>query len=302
MRCASWASTPVRALLAPRVVAVTLVSWLINSLVTLTVLIAAFLFSVGFQHVTPGAFVAGLTLVTGLPQLGVAMVKATVFGLTAGLLGVYQGTTVKGGPAGVGNAVNQTVVYSFSLLFFINIILTRNRVRGGQVSIGTVARQRFPETMRALGTARSRWAQLGEQARFFGKTLAAIVDVVVYYRGELLRQVAAMSLGTGSLAVIGGSVAVMAFLTMSTGGTIASEGFNQFSNIGVRSDDGIRDSVSPTPDSSRHSLLASRSRPRSAPAPPHNWARCGSMRKSTRWRLWASAPLPTSPPPESRPG
>jgi phospholipid/cholesterol/gamma-HCH transport system permease protein len=52
------------------------------------------------------------------------MVKATVFGLTAGLLGVYQGTTVKGGPAGVGNAVNQTVVYSFSLLFFINIILT----------------------------------------------------------------------------------------------------------------------------------------------------------------------------------
>jgi phospholipid/cholesterol/gamma-HCH transport system permease protein len=42
-----------------------------------------------------------------------------------------------------------------------------------------------------------------------------------------------MSLGTGSLAVIGGSVAVVAFLTMSTGGTIASEGFNQFSNIGV---------------------------------------------------------------------
>jgi phospholipid/cholesterol/gamma-HCH transport system permease protein len=101
------------------------------------------------------------------------------------------------------------------------------------VSFGTVARQRFPATMRTLGTARSGWAQLGEQARFFGETLAAIVDVVIYYRAELLRQVAAMSLGTGSLAVVGGSVAVMAFLTMSTGGTIASEGFNQFSNIGV---------------------------------------------------------------------
>jgi phospholipid/cholesterol/gamma-HCH transport system permease protein len=115
---------PVRALLAPRVVAVTLVAWLINSLVMLTVLVAAFLFSVFVQHVTPGAFVAGLTLVTGLPGLGVAMVKATIFGLTAGLIGVYQGTTVKGGPAGVGNAVNETVVYSFSLLFFINVILT----------------------------------------------------------------------------------------------------------------------------------------------------------------------------------
>lgn len=115
---------PVRALLAPRVVAVTVVAWLINSLVTLTVLIAAFMFSVFFQHVTPGAFVAGLTLVTGLPEVAVAMVKATTFGLTAGLIGVYQGTTVKGGPAGVGNAVNQTVVYSFSLLFFINVLLT----------------------------------------------------------------------------------------------------------------------------------------------------------------------------------
>src|ERR1700756_2820883 len=42
----------------------------------------------------------------------VAMVKATVFGLTAGLIGIHQGTTVHGGPVGVVNAVNQTVVYS----------------------------------------------------------------------------------------------------------------------------------------------------------------------------------------------
>jgi phospholipid/cholesterol/gamma-HCH transport system permease protein len=101
------------------------------------------------------------------------------------------------------------------------------------MSVGTVARQRFPATMRTLDTARSGWARLGEQARFFGQTLASLVDVVVYYRAELLRQVAAMSLGTGALALIGGSVAVVSFLTMSTGGTIASEGFNQFSNIGV---------------------------------------------------------------------
>jgi phospholipid/cholesterol/gamma-HCH transport system permease protein len=52
------------------------------------------------------------------------MVKATVFGLTAGLIGVYQGTTVSGGPAGVGNAVNQTVVFSFVLLFVVNLVIT----------------------------------------------------------------------------------------------------------------------------------------------------------------------------------
>jgi phospholipid/cholesterol/gamma-HCH transport system permease protein len=115
---------PVRALFAPRIIAVTLVSWLISSLVTLTGLIGGFFFGVFFQHVTPGSFVASMTLVTGLPDVVIGMVKATVFGLIAGLIGIHQGSTVSGGPAGVGNAVNQTVVYSFVLLFFINVILT----------------------------------------------------------------------------------------------------------------------------------------------------------------------------------
>ena len=97
-----------------------------------------------------------------------------------------------------------------------------------------LAHQRIPApAVRALRATRSGWFRLGEQARFFGQTLASLVDVVLYYRGELLRQVAAMSLGTGSLAVIGGTVAVTTFLTMSTGGALASEGYNQLSNIGV---------------------------------------------------------------------
>jgi phospholipid/cholesterol/gamma-HCH transport system permease protein len=68
----------------------------------------------------PDSLVASMTLVTGLGDVVVAMVNATVFGL----VGIHQGTTVCGGPAGVGNAVNQTVVYSIVLLFFINVILT----------------------------------------------------------------------------------------------------------------------------------------------------------------------------------
>ncbi|HEV7854843.1 MAG TPA: ABC transporter permease [Mycobacterium sp.] len=115
---------PVRTVLAPRVLAVTLVSLMISSLVTMTGLVGGFLFGVYFQHVTPGAFVAGMTLLTDLSDVLVSMVKATVFGLAAGLIAVYQGTTVSGGPAGVGNAVNQTVVYSFVLLFMVNLVIT----------------------------------------------------------------------------------------------------------------------------------------------------------------------------------
>jgi phospholipid/cholesterol/gamma-HCH transport system permease protein len=101
------------------------------------------------------------------------------------------------------------------------------------VIIGTVAAQRFPSTVNALGAVRSGWRQLGDQTRFYGKALAEIVDVVIHYRAELLRQVAAMSLGTGALAVVGGTVAVMGFLTMSTAGTLVTQGFNQLSEIGV---------------------------------------------------------------------
>ena len=101
------------------------------------------------------------------------------------------------------------------------------------MSIASVAAQRFPATVNALGTARSGWRQLGDQTRFYAKTLAEIVDVVIHYRAELLRQVAAMSLGTGALAVVGGTVAVMGFLTMSTSGTLVTQGFNQLSEIGV---------------------------------------------------------------------
>jgi phospholipid/cholesterol/gamma-HCH transport system permease protein len=115
---------PIPALVLPRVLAATVVALLLSSLVTLTGLTGGFLFSVFFQHVTPGAFVAGLTLITGLSDVLVSMVKATLFGLTAGLIACYQGITVRGGPAGVGNAVNETVVFSFVLLFVINVVVT----------------------------------------------------------------------------------------------------------------------------------------------------------------------------------
>jgi phospholipid/cholesterol/gamma-HCH transport system permease protein len=115
---------PVRALVVPRVLAAMVTALLLSSMVTLIGLAGGFAFSVFFQHVTPGAFVAGMTLITGTVDVITSLVKAGLFGLTAGLIACYQGTTVSGGPAAVGNAVNETVVMSFVLLFVINIIVT----------------------------------------------------------------------------------------------------------------------------------------------------------------------------------
>lgn len=115
---------PIQALVVPRVIAATVVALALSSLVTMVGLVGGFVFSVFFQHVTPGAFVAGLTLLTGTVDVVISLVKATLFGLAAGLIACYKGISVGGGPAGVGNAVNETVVFSFVALFVIDVIAT----------------------------------------------------------------------------------------------------------------------------------------------------------------------------------
>jgi phospholipid/cholesterol/gamma-HCH transport system permease protein len=115
---------PVQALVVPRVLAATVVATLLSSVVILVGLIGSFFFSVFIQHVTPGSFVGGLTVITKAPDVIISLIKSTLFGLSAGLIACYKGISVGGGPAGVGNAVNETVVYTFVALFAINIVAT----------------------------------------------------------------------------------------------------------------------------------------------------------------------------------
>lgn len=120
---------PIHRLVVPRVLASTLVALLLNGLVAAIGLSGGYVFSVFIQGVNLGAFINGLTVLTGLRELVLSEVKALLFGLMAGLVGCYRGLTVKGGPKGVGNAVNETVVYAFLCLFVINVVITAIGVR-----------------------------------------------------------------------------------------------------------------------------------------------------------------------------
>lgn len=115
---------PLQALVVPRVLALTVVATLLSSVVILVGLVGSFIFSVFVQHVTPGSFVGSLTTITHAADVVISWVKAAVFGLTAGLIACYKGISVGGGPAGVGTAVNETVVFTFLALFAINIVAT----------------------------------------------------------------------------------------------------------------------------------------------------------------------------------
>ncbi|MEV7397087.1 ABC transporter permease [Aeromicrobium sp. NPDC092404] len=115
---------PIHRLVVPRVVASTVVALALNGLVTFFGLAGGFMFSVFVQDASPGLFVSNLNLLVGLPDLLTSLFKAAVFGMGAGLVACFIGLNVKGGSKGVGEAVNQTVVFSFMMLFFTNSVIT----------------------------------------------------------------------------------------------------------------------------------------------------------------------------------
>lgn len=77
------------------------------------------------------------------------------------------------------------------------------------------------------------WNKLGLQTQFYGQTVRSVGDAVVHYRAEVAVQVAQMSLGAGALAVVGGTIVIVAFLTMSAGALIAVQGYNTLAGVGV---------------------------------------------------------------------
>lgn len=77
------------------------------------------------------------------------------------------------------------------------------------------------------------WNRIGEQAQFYGQTVRGTWDVLVHYRVELTRLIAQMSLGTGALAIVGGTVVIVGFLTLSSGALIAVQAYSQLQQIGV---------------------------------------------------------------------
>src|SRR6476619_4306176 len=122
---------PIERLVVPRVVASTFVAFMLNGAVITIGLVGGFIFGVYLQNVSAGAYVSTLTLVTGLPEVLISIIKALTFGLIAGLVGCYRGLTVAGGAKGVGTAVNETLVLCVIALFAVNVVLTTIGVRFG---------------------------------------------------------------------------------------------------------------------------------------------------------------------------
>jgi phospholipid/cholesterol/gamma-HCH transport system permease protein len=77
------------------------------------------------------------------------------------------------------------------------------------------------------------WNRIGSQTQFYAQTIKGIADALFRYQSEVIRLIAQMSLGVGALAIIGGTIVIVGFLTLSAGSLIAVQAYNQLDQIGV---------------------------------------------------------------------
>lgn len=96
----------------------------------------------------------------------------------------------------------------------------------GESRVGELLRR---AVARPVGTL----AEWGRQLTFYGRAVAHVRYAVVHYRKETLRLIAEVSLGTGALAVIGGSVMVIGFLTAAAGYEVGQQGTKTLGSVGI---------------------------------------------------------------------
>ncbi len=94
-------------------------------------------------------------------------------------------------------------------------------------------RAAYPGLARELSGPMTALGAIGDHVLFYGSSITGARFAATHYRREIIRLVAEISMGTGTLAMIGGTVVIVGFLTLATGGTLAIQGYSSLGNIGI---------------------------------------------------------------------
>ena len=115
---------PIQRLIMPRILAAMLVALLLDAIVSVAGIAGGWFFAVIVQGGTTSSYFSSFNELSQIADLWMALFKALIFGFVGGMVACYKGFYAKGGPKGVGDAVNQAVVITFLVLFFLNFLLT----------------------------------------------------------------------------------------------------------------------------------------------------------------------------------
>lgn len=105
------------------------------------------------------------------------------------------------------------------------------------MSTTSVVKSTYPRVAggfsRTVGSVGRGLEQLGKLAWFSMVAVGQIGWALSRYRRETLRLIAEIGMGTGAMAVVGGTVAIVAFVTLSGSSLVAIQGFASLGYIGI---------------------------------------------------------------------
>ena len=105
------------------------------------------------------------------------------------------------------------------------------------MAVGTQLPPRLQRPVRVLQSAGRRplsaLDDLGAQLSFYARSIGWTGRALVRYKKEVVRLLAEVSLGSGALALVGGTVGVIGFLTFFVGTNVGLQGYAALNQLGV---------------------------------------------------------------------
>jgi phospholipid/cholesterol/gamma-HCH transport system permease protein len=116
---------PVRHLVVPRFLALIVLAPVLCAVVIASSVAASFILSVTVTDVATGTFWLSFGAFAKMADIWFAVAKAIVFAAIVGIVSSLRGMEAKGGPRGVADAVNSSVVLNVVGILFANLAITQ---------------------------------------------------------------------------------------------------------------------------------------------------------------------------------
>lgn len=116
---------PVRRLVVPRFLALVLIAPILCTIVIAMGVGAAFIIAVTVSDVTPGSFWTSFGSFTKMVDVWFTIGKGIIFAAIVAVISSQRGMEAKGGPRGVADAVNASVVLNVLGIIVVNLAITQ---------------------------------------------------------------------------------------------------------------------------------------------------------------------------------
>ncbi|MGE2713041.1 ABC transporter permease [Mycolicibacterium litorale] len=116
---------PVRHLVVPRFLALLIIAPMLCAIIIASAVAASFTLAVGVSGVTAGSFWQSFGTFASVTDVWFTMGKSLVFACMVAVISCLRGMEAKGGPRGVADAVNSSVVLNVICIAMVNLAITQ---------------------------------------------------------------------------------------------------------------------------------------------------------------------------------